>query len=72
MENQNAVTGRTVVVEPDVQKVVRYMEENIVASKLIGVAVSLPEIARLAWSHIPQEPCVAVRLTAPMKDQASL
>jgi hypothetical protein len=67
METDQAVTGRSVIIEPDVQKVIRYMEENIVAARLVGVAAALPDIARLAWGHIPQEPCVAVQLTAPMK-----
>jgi len=69
MEDEKAVTGRGLLVDPDVQKVIQYMEENIVAARLIGVAAALPDIARLAWSHLPQEPCVPIRLTAPMKDQ---
>lgn len=56
-------------VDSDVQSVLEFMQQNIQASRLTGVADSLPQMARLLWSRYPQEPCFAVSLVQPKKDQ---
>lgn len=56
-------------VDSDVQSVLEFMHQNIPASKLSGVADTLPQMARLLWAGIPQEPCVAVSLVLPKTDQ---
>jgi hypothetical protein len=71
VQTEDAVTGRAVVIEPDVQKVIRFMAENLPVAKLIGVADAIPALARLAWGHCPQEPCVPVYLTPPANGQGS-
>jgi predicted alpha/beta hydrolase family esterase len=45
--------------------VLEFMQENIPASRLIGVAESLPQMARLLWAITPQEPIQALLLVLP-------
>jgi hypothetical protein len=42
--------------DQDVQSVIEYMQRNIPANKLMGVAEKLPDVARLLWSDYSQEP----------------
>jgi len=51
--------------DPDVEKVAVFMQENIQASKLVGVSNDLPKIAQLLWSVFPQELCQSARLSVP-------
>src|SRR5277367_2447076 len=51
MQNDRAV----VQLDQDVQAVLEFMQSKIQASKLVAVAESLPQIARLLWSQYPQE-----------------
>lgn len=51
------------VVDDNVKAVLEFMQVNIPASKLCGVADSLPQIVRLLWGHFPQEPCQCLSLT---------
>ena len=46
-----AVTEYCVEVDPDILRVIAYMQENITASKLVSSASALPEIARLLWGR---------------------
>jgi hypothetical protein len=39
-----------------VRAVIELMQERVPAVKLIGVAEALPQMARLLWGHVPQEP----------------
>ena len=50
-------------VDADVQAVLEFMQSGIKACKLVGVADSLAQIARILWSHIPQEPVQPCSLT---------
>jgi uncharacterized protein (DUF2267 family) len=52
-------------VNADVEAVLRFMQENIAASKLVSIAERLPETARLLWDHFPQEPCVPIDFQLP-------
>jgi hypothetical protein len=45
-----------------VKAVLEFMQDNVPIAKLIGIAESLPQMARLLWGHYPQEPCVSLRL----------
>lgn len=45
------------------KEVIMFMQSNVPASKLIGVADAIPQIARLLWARYPQEPLVAVSLS---------
>ncbi len=46
-------------IDENVKRVLVFMRESIPASKLISVAESLPELARLLWRDCPQESFVA-------------
>lgn len=45
-------------IDPDVKAVLEFMQANIAAPRLVGIANRLPEMAKLLWGHHPQEPCV--------------
>lgn len=49
-------------IDGDVKAVLEFMQNNISASKLVGIAEKLPDMARLLWSHFPQEPFKPIRL----------
>lgn len=51
-------------IDPDVQAVLEFMQRSVPSFKLLGIAESMPEMARLLWSRYPQEPVVAVSLEA--------
>lgn len=50
-------------VDSDVQAVLEFMQLNIPAVKLVGVAESASQMARLLWGHNPQEPVRSCSLT---------
>jgi hypothetical protein len=49
-------------VDSDVQAVLEFMQGEIQACKLVGVAEALPQMARLLWGHCQQEPVRVVSL----------
>lgn len=53
----------TVVLNEHVKAVLEFMQSNIPASKLIGAAEKLPEMARLLWGHFPQEPVIPMAIS---------
>ena len=53
------------VADEHVKAVLEFMQSNVPTVKLIGVADSLPQMAKLLWGHFPQEPCQSVRLVLP-------
>ncbi len=55
-------------IDDDVQSVVEFMQQNIQANKLVSVADTLPQIAKLLWSQIPQEPCRPSFISVPKPD----
>ena len=61
MENDRAANN--LVIDSDVQSVLEFMQERIVAAKLIGVADVIPKMARLLWEGFPQEPCAVACLS---------
>ena len=57
------VTGKMQLeVDDHLKSVMEFMQSNIPASKLIGVADNLPQMARLLWGRYPQEPVVGASL----------
>jgi hypothetical protein len=38
-------------VDPDVQAVLEFMQKNIPADKLIGVAIGIRDVAQALWGH---------------------
>ena len=53
------------MIDPDVQAVLEFMQSNLQASRLVAVACALPQMATLLWGHYPQEHCCALTLTMP-------
>lgn len=53
------------VLDPDVKMVAEFMQSRIAASKLVGTADGIAQLARLLWSGYPQEPCRVGELTEP-------
>lgn len=53
------------VLDSDVRKVVEFMQTEIEAQRLVGVADCLPQMARLLWEQVPQEPVRALQLVVP-------
>jgi hypothetical protein len=70
----DTVTGPQALfaVDVDAQNVLEFMQRKIQASRLIGVADMLPQIARLLWSQHPQEPCTAASLVVPKPTDCDL
>jgi hypothetical protein len=56
--------GLDISTDRDVKAVLEFMQKNITASKLVGIAEALPGIARLRWSHNPQEPVQSLTLVS--------
>lgn len=48
--------------DDDLQSVLEFMQQNIRASKLVGVADKLPHMARALWSEYTQEPFRSMEL----------
>jgi len=63
------------VLDNDVRAVMEFMQQKIPAEKLLGVAESLPGLARLLWVKFQQEPVQAVSLVLtkqhPLRSNAS-
>lgn len=51
-----------IVVDPDVQKVLEFMQANIPASKLQNVAKGVADLAYFAWGHFDSEDLALLRL----------
>jgi hypothetical protein len=49
-------------IDKDLHAVIEFMQGNIPANKLMSVAEKLPDLARVLWSHFPQELCVTAKL----------
>src|SRR5690349_15646730 len=49
-------------VDSDVKAVLEFMQTNIPADRLVGIAESVGQIGRLLWGHFRQEPVRAVSL----------
>jgi hypothetical protein len=58
------------VADEHVKAVLEFMQSHIPTAKLIGVADSLGQMARLLWGHFPQEPCQSIRLILPKACQS--
>jgi hypothetical protein len=54
-----------VVLDSDVKAVAEFMQNNIPAAKLMGVAEALPTLASILWSKYPQEPIRAAAFDCP-------
>ncbi len=50
-------------VDPEVQAVLEFMQTNLPACRLVAIADSLPQLARLLWGRYPQEPCDVITLS---------
>jgi hypothetical protein len=50
--------------DDDVKVVLEFMQEKIPASKLVGVAERMPQIAKLLWDRYPQEAVTALSLSS--------
>ena len=74
MKESNHRDRAVLQLDEHMKAVLQFMQENVPTSKLIGVADSLPQMARLLWGRYPQEPCHALNLTLEkpfISDQAS-
>lgn len=47
------------VIDDHLKAVLEFMQVNVPAEKCVGVADALPQMARLLWGIIPQEPVIA-------------
>ena len=54
-----------VIIDPGVQSVLEFMQERLPMCRLVAIAESLPQMARLLWGHCPQESCNALALEVP-------
>jgi len=52
------------VIDPDVKAVAEFMQSNIEARKLVGVAESLRAIAPILWGRYNQTPVAGIELLA--------
>jgi hypothetical protein len=50
------------MVDEDVRLVLEFMQEEISATRLIGVAKALPQMAMLLWGHRQQELVITLSL----------
>ena len=53
-----------IVLDADIKAVAEFMQGNIPASKLLGVAEHLPALAKLLWGDCHQEPYTPMSLFA--------
>jgi hypothetical protein len=58
------------MLDEHVKMVLEFMQGRIPASKLIGTAEKLPQIAKLLWDRYPQEPVNVASLASAKTDQA--
>jgi post-segregation antitoxin (ccd killing protein) len=61
LENRDRVESK-LVLDSDLKAVLEFMQGNISAGKLIGIAEAIPQTARLLWAEYPQEPFSAAAL----------
>jgi hypothetical protein len=50
-------------IHPDTQSVLEFMQMHVKSSLLVATAARLPELAKLLWGHLPQEPCTVMELS---------
>ena len=50
------------ILDEDLKAVLEFMQSQIPASKLLGIADALPQVAKLLWAHLPQELCTVASL----------
>lgn len=50
------------ILDEHTKAVLEFMQERIPASKLVGVADRIPQMAKLLWDRYPQEAVTAVEL----------
>ena len=50
------------ILDEEMKAVLEFMQRHIPASKLMGVAERLPQMAKLLWDRYPQEAVTAVEL----------
>ena len=55
--------GAKIVIDSDLQAVLEFMQDRIAATKLIQLADSLPQMARLLWGSCQQEHFVPIWLS---------
>lgn len=51
-----------ITLDESLKIILETMQSHIPTNKLVGVADCLPQMARLLWSHYPQEPFVGLSL----------
>lgn len=49
-------------VNPDIEKLVAFMESNFAADRLVGIARGLSQIAPVIWGHHDSRPLMVLRL----------
>jgi hypothetical protein len=59
-----------ITLDEHLQSVLEYMQQNVPANKLLGVAEKLPDMARLLWSRYSQEPFHAVELANELMEES--
>jgi hypothetical protein len=55
------------ILDEHIKAVLEFMQGQIPASKLVGVAERMPQIAKLLWDRYPQEAVDALSLTVTKK-----
>jgi hypothetical protein len=50
-----------IAIDPEAKAVLEFMQENVAATRLVSLAETLPQMARLLWNDCPQEPVTALR-----------
>jgi hypothetical protein len=60
-----------ITIDPDAQSVLEFMQARIPVDKLVSIADSLPQMARLLWGHYPQRPCHLIGLEVPKTSNLS-
>jgi hypothetical protein len=65
LQNKESAVNKTeLLMDNDLRAVVEFMQENLESQKLVGIADSLPGIARLLWGDVAQEPVKAISVRA--------
>jgi hypothetical protein len=59
-------------IDGDVKAVLEFMQDSFAAARLISIAETLPQMARLLWSHYPQEPVIPMTFVTPKECNQSL
>jgi hypothetical protein len=60
--------------DDDVKLVAEFMQSNIPAARLVGVAAGILQLSNILWGHYPMEDCRPLRLLAddPHKQQDAI